>query len=124
DGDYYGPTVNRCARIRALAKGGQVLVSSVTAKLTQAQLPPGGVLKDLGTHQLKDLSAPERMYQFTHSQMPSIHVTDAQPSETVPAMVSHRAYVVTDHLNRSAEGRQWGAANRYLVTGLEQPITC
>src|ERR1041385_4263009 len=34
EGDYYGPTVIRCARLRALARGGQVLVSSETARLT------------------------------------------------------------------------------------------
>src|SRR5205085_8927282 len=54
DGDYYGPTVNRCARLRALGKGGQVLISGVTAQLLQSQLPSGASLKDLGTHQLKD----------------------------------------------------------------------
>src|SRR5919201_2295820 len=62
DGDYYGLTVNRCARPRALAKGGQVLLSGVTAKLTHAQLPAHAGLHDLGTHQLKDLSAPERVF--------------------------------------------------------------
>ena len=41
DDDYYGPTVNRCARLRALASGGQVLLSGVTAELTQRQLPGG-----------------------------------------------------------------------------------
>src|SRR3981081_2424715 len=71
DGDYYGPTVNRCARLRALATGGQVLLSGVTAQLTNGQLPPAAGLRDLGTHQLKDLSAPERVWQLSHPQMPS-----------------------------------------------------
>src|SRR5437868_3611733 len=69
DGDYYGPTVNRCARLRALARGGQVLVSSVTTQLTQSQLPPSAGLKDLGTQQLKDLSAPERVWLLTHPKL-------------------------------------------------------
>src|SRR5690242_10706264 len=66
DGDYYGPTVNRCARLRALAKGGQVLISSASARLSQGQLPPGASLKDLGSHMLKDLSTPERVWQLAH----------------------------------------------------------
>src|SRR3982075_1286159 len=57
DGDYYGQTVNRCARLRSLAKGGQVLLSGMAAQVTQGQLPGGASLKDLGTHQLKDLNA-------------------------------------------------------------------
>ena len=60
-GDYNGVSVNRCARLRALAKGGQVLLSGVTAQLTKEQLPAGASLRDLGSHQLKDLSAPERL---------------------------------------------------------------
>src|SRR6266852_8574237 len=39
EGDYYGPTVNRCARLRALANGGQVLLSGVAAQLTQRPQP-------------------------------------------------------------------------------------
>ena len=98
DGDYYGPTVNRCARLRALAKGGQVLVSGVTAQITQTQLPPGASLKDLGTHQLKDLSAPERVWQLTH---PRMAATDgAAPATTARATTaatasSYRAYKLT-----------------------------
>ncbi|TMF03616.1 MAG: adenylate/guanylate cyclase domain-containing protein [Chloroflexi bacterium] len=61
DGDYYGPTVNRCARLRALAEGGQVLLSGVTAQIVRAQLPAGASLTDLGTRQLKDISAPEHV---------------------------------------------------------------
>src|SRR5207244_5617731 len=69
DGDYYGPTVNRCARLRALASGGQVLLSGVTAQLTQRQLPGGASLQDLGTHPLKDLAGLERVWQLVHPQM-------------------------------------------------------
>ena len=37
DGDYYGTAVNRCARLRATASGGQVLISGVTAELVRDQ---------------------------------------------------------------------------------------
>ena len=63
DGDYFGPTVNRAARLLAVASGGQVLVSGVAAELLSDELPDGVGLRELGTHQLKDLRRPERIYQ-------------------------------------------------------------
>jgi predicted ATPase len=56
---YVGPDVHRAARIAACGHGGQVLVSAATAALTA-----GYDLRDLGEHRLKDLSAPERIYQL------------------------------------------------------------
>jgi predicted ATPase/class 3 adenylate cyclase len=69
-GDYYGSAVNRCARLRGLAHGGQVLLSGVTAELVRDSLPVGCGLRDLGQHYLKDLSAPERIWQLTHAELP------------------------------------------------------
>ncbi|HXW88053.1 MAG TPA: DUF1707 domain-containing protein [Streptosporangiaceae bacterium] len=63
DGDYFGPAVNRTARLLGLASGGQVLVSGVAAELLSDELPDGVGLRELGTHQLKDLTRPERIYQ-------------------------------------------------------------
>jgi class 3 adenylate cyclase len=63
DGDYFGPAVNRVARLLTVARGGQVLVSGVAAELLSDELPDGVDLRELGTHQLKDLSRPERIYQ-------------------------------------------------------------
>jgi class 3 adenylate cyclase len=63
DGDYFGPAVNRVARLLTVASGGQVLVSGVAAELLSDELPDGVDLRELGTHQLKDLSRPERIYQ-------------------------------------------------------------
>ncbi len=63
-GDYYGSMVNRCARIRGLGHGGQILLSQVTAQLVQDDLPEGVSLIDLGIHQLKGLSRGERIFQL------------------------------------------------------------
>jgi predicted ATPase/class 3 adenylate cyclase/Tfp pilus assembly protein PilF len=68
-GDYYGLTVNRCARLRAAAHGGQVLLSSSARELVSDDLPEGATLKDLGSHRLKDLSRPERIFQLLHSSL-------------------------------------------------------
>jgi class 3 adenylate cyclase len=63
DGDYFGPAVNRVARLLAVASGGQVLVSGAAAELLSDEMPEGVGLRELGTRQLKDLSRPERIYQ-------------------------------------------------------------
>src|ERR687886_2550711 len=51
-GDYYGPAVNRCARLRAVAHGGQTLLSQATYDLVRDGLPPGIALQDLGEQRL------------------------------------------------------------------------
>jgi predicted ATPase/class 3 adenylate cyclase len=64
---YVGVDVHRAARIAAAGHGGQVLVSASTAGL----LGTDG-LRDLGEHRLKDLSAPERIYQLGTEEFPPL----------------------------------------------------
>jgi len=64
DDDYFGPSVNRVARLLAIGHGGQVLVSGVTSDLVQGTLPPQASLRDLGDHRLKDLARAEHVYQL------------------------------------------------------------
>ena len=63
DNDFYGPEVNRAARIMGVAHGGQMLVSAAVAQALRHQLPSGVQLKDLGDVRLRDLSRPERLWQ-------------------------------------------------------------
>ena len=70
-GTYLGPTLNRTARLLALAAGGQVLCSQAAAELARDRLPTGVTLLDLGEHRLADLSRPERVYQLVHPELPS-----------------------------------------------------
>jgi predicted ATPase/class 3 adenylate cyclase len=63
EGDYFGPAVNRVARLLAIGHGGQVLVSGATAELIDS-LAPHASLRDLGEHRLKDLTRPEQVYQL------------------------------------------------------------
>ena len=65
-GDYFGPTVNRAARIMSVGHGGQVLLSAATAALLMDQLPDRVTLLDLGEQRLKDLGRPERVFQLVH----------------------------------------------------------
>jgi predicted ATPase/class 3 adenylate cyclase len=60
---YIGIDVHRAARIAAAGHGGQVLVSDATRTLVEKSLPEGVTLRDLGEHRLKDLVAPERLFQ-------------------------------------------------------------
>jgi len=64
DNDYFGPVVNRAARLEAVAHGGQVLISGATAELLSDSLPEGVTLRDLGLHRLKDLGRSEHIYQL------------------------------------------------------------
>jgi predicted ATPase/class 3 adenylate cyclase len=70
NGDYYGPTLNRTARIMSAGHGGQVLLSAAAAALVVDQLPEGSTLRDLGEHHLKDLGRPERVFQLVHPDLP------------------------------------------------------
>jgi predicted ATPase len=70
-GDYFGPTVNRTARIMALGHGGQILFSGAAAAILGGQLPPGVDLRDLGEHRLKDLGRPEHIFQLVHPDLPA-----------------------------------------------------
>jgi predicted ATPase/class 3 adenylate cyclase len=64
---YVGPDVHRAARIAAAGHGGQILVSSSTAALVDSDS-----LRDLGEHRLKDLAAPERIYQLGGEAFPAL----------------------------------------------------
>jgi predicted ATPase/class 3 adenylate cyclase len=61
---YVGLDVHRAARIAAAAHGGQVVLSDATRLLVEPRLPAGVSVRDLGWHRLKDIEAPERIYQL------------------------------------------------------------
>ncbi|MEP7115320.1 MAG: NB-ARC domain-containing protein [Ilumatobacteraceae bacterium] len=66
EGNYFGQAVIRCARIRAVGHGDQVLLSDATATLVAGRLPDGASVVDLGLHRLKDLGRAERIWQLAH----------------------------------------------------------
>ena len=75
---YVGPDVHKGARIAAAGHGGQVLVSVATAALLDRDL------SDLGEHRLKDLAAPERIFQADDAEHPPLK-TLHQTNLPVPA---------------------------------------
>jgi predicted ATPase/class 3 adenylate cyclase len=84
DGDYYGTTVNRAARIMSTAHGGQVLLSGAVAAAVEGRLPEAVTLRDLGAVRLRDLAQPERLYQVVHPALrldfPALRSLEATPN--------------------------------------------
>ncbi|HJS17744.1 MAG TPA: adenylate/guanylate cyclase domain-containing protein [Anaerolineales bacterium] len=70
DGDYFGQSLNRAARIMSIAHGGQILLSGITAEVIREHQPADAILQDLGEHPLKGLSRPEHLYQLGAPDLP------------------------------------------------------
>ena len=64
DGDYFGRAVNRAARLRSLAVGGQIVCSGATAELVIDSLADDVVLVDRGMRQLRNLARPEHVFEL------------------------------------------------------------
>jgi class 3 adenylate cyclase len=69
DGDYFGPPLNRCARLLSTGHGGQILVSLTTEQLLTDSLSADTSLIDLGEHRLKDLDRKEHVFQVVHPRL-------------------------------------------------------
>jgi class 3 adenylate cyclase len=82
DGDYYGRPVNRVARLRAIAEGGQILVSKSTAEIVLDHLPDSVALTEMGLVELKDMDRPEMVYVLAERRPPDLKV---QPREAPEA---------------------------------------
>ena len=74
-GDYYGTAVNRCARLRSVAYGGQMLLSQSAEQIVRESVRtidvPGASLRDLGEHRLKDLLRAERIFELVLPDVPA-----------------------------------------------------
>ncbi len=64
NGDYFGPAVNRAARLMGLAVGGEVLASLAVEQLTRGQLQAEVSFRDVGVHELRGLDEPERVFHL------------------------------------------------------------
>ena len=102
DGDYFGPTLNRAARIMSAAHGGQTVCSAPLAAL--AGVEP---MVDLGEHRLKGLAAPERIWPLGEDAHPPLRTLDVArhnlPLERTPLL--GRDEVVVTLGDRLAEHR-------------------
>ncbi|MDT5255528.1 MAG: hypothetical protein QOD10_608 [Mycobacterium sp.] len=100
EGNYIGPAVNRTARLRDLAHGGQTVLSGTTHDLVADRVPPDVWLTDLGTHLLRDLPRPERVVQLCH---PDLH-NEFPPLRTPNTVAAHHLPVqLTSFVGRDAQ---------------------
>ncbi len=97
--NYFGPTIIRCARMRAIGHGGQTLLSDATRDLVVDALPEAAGLRDLGPHRLKDLGRPERIWQLVHPDL----ADDFPPLRSLGAMPTNLPAHVSSFVGRDAE---------------------
>lgn len=89
DGDYFGSTVNRCARLMSAAHGGQVVLSDATAALVEDRFD----LRNLGEHLLKDLDESQAVFQLIADGLedsfpPLSSAADLAPPTNLPAPIN------------------------------------
>jgi predicted ATPase/class 3 adenylate cyclase len=101
-GDYFGPPLNRVARLLSAGHGEQVLLSLPTQELVRDQLPAGAGLRDLGERRLKDLFRPERVFQLVASELPS----EFPPLRTLDAFRNNLPVQPTPLVGREQEVAQ------------------
>ena len=99
DGDYYGQSLNRAARIMGVAYGGQILLSSVTAEIVREHLPEKTFLLDLGDHRLKNLSRLENIFQLNVPDLPK----DFPPLKSLNAIPNNIPTQLTSFIGRDKE---------------------
>jgi len=91
DGDYYGGTLNRAARIMSIGHGGQILISETTLQIAREHLPKDVSTVDLGQHQLKGLSTTEHIHQVStpelESEFPTLR-SRVQRTDNIPSQLT------------------------------------
>lgn len=106
EGNYFGGAVNRCARLRAIAHGGQVLVSRATHDLVEDGLPEGIELVDLGIHRLRDLGRPEHVFAVAHLDLPAV----TEPPRSLDTLPNNLPVEASSFVGRDRELAEVGAA--------------
>jgi predicted ATPase len=90
--NYFGIALSRGARLRAIGRGGHTLLSGAVHDLVVEQLPDGVSLIDLGTHRLRDLERPERVFALSYPELPvgveSLRALDAPPDNVPDQLTS------------------------------------
>jgi class 3 adenylate cyclase len=128
DGDYFGSAVNRAARLRSLASGGQILLSRAMVTVLGFRVPAGWELLDLGEHALVGFDRPEQVWGVFHqalvgpAEVGMSGAVAAPPARAGPLMAAPRRPVIDRELEQAAL-RTWvsdlgnGQARAVLVSG-------
>ncbi len=96
---YFGLDVHLAARLMRAAYGGQVLLSRVTQKLVEHNLPENVSLRDMGEHHLKDIQRPVHLFQLVIADLP----VDFPPLKTVDASINNLPLQLTSLIGREQE---------------------
>ncbi len=99
ENDFFGPTLNRIARLLSLGHGGQILISSQVEQGISASLPEGMSVLDLGRHRLKDVSEPEHVFQIIHMELPF----EFPPLRSLSVLLNNLPPQLTSFVGRAAE---------------------
>ena len=99
EGDYFGETVNRTARLMSIAHGGQMIISQAVCDLMREALPSGISLRDLAAHRLKDLQQPEHVWQVCHPDLPA----DFPPLRSLQAFPNNLPTQINSFVGRHQE---------------------
>jgi predicted ATPase/class 3 adenylate cyclase len=116
--DYFGPALNRTARLMAAGHGGQILLTQATYELVRDHVLPEITLRDLGEHRLKDLIRPEHVYQPVAPGLPA----DFPPLKTLDLRPNNLPVQLTSFIGRETQmaevKRLLSAARLLTLTGL------
>src|SRR5579871_6854216 len=99
DNDYFGPALNRVARLLSIGHGEQVLLSMPAEELVKDSLPEGCSLKDMGSHRLKDLQQPEHVFQLIAPDLPA----EFPPLRSLQAFANNLPNQLTSFIGRDKE---------------------
>ncbi len=112
-GDFYGPPVNRAARLCSLAHGGQVLISSATQTELAAAASAGLQVRQLGEYRLRGVATPERVSQLVFvglpADFPDLRLDADTALDERVSMVSLPGYEVRERIGQGAFGVVWRA---------------
>ncbi len=118
DNDYFGPTVNRVARILSVGHGGQTILSAAVKELINGRLPLGVTIVEHGSHRLKDLVAPEALFGLLHpdlpQEFPALRSLSTHPNNLPPQLTS---FVGRDKEIKEVRELLDGASRLVTLTG-------
>jgi hypothetical protein len=101
-----GPTINRTARLRDLAHGGQTVLSGATEEMVFDRLSPESWLTDLGSHVLRGVPRPERLVQLCHrdlrNEFPPLRTTKTVDTHNLPVQLTSLIGPVARQWSRSS----------------------
>ena len=115
DGDYFGPPLNRVARLLSAGHGGQTLLSESTHDLGRDHLPPLATVRALGEHGLKDLARREAVFQLCHPDLPQTF--PPLKTEMAPLDKETPSIAVLPFVNMSRD-----EDNEYFAGGLSEEL--